>query len=94
MWVSFCLLVCTHAILIEVLFCFKVHILRMVGGPLPQNILLQASPLKKGERLHSEISAKVDLNMNPACSACLCMNKADAWFCLLTLLTPRAWGLQ
>ncbi len=34
--------------------------------------------------------AKVDLNMNPACSACLCMNGADARFCLLTLHKQRA----
>ncbi len=34
--------------------------------------------------------AKVDLNMNPACSALLCMNGADARFCLLTLHTQHA----
>ncbi len=36
-------------------------------------------------------AAKVDLNMNPTCSARLCMNRADARFCLLTLHTQRAW---
>ncbi len=35
-------------------------------------------------------TAKVDLLMNPACSACLCLNGADARFCLLTLHTQRA----
>ncbi len=35
-------------------------------------------------------AAKVDLNMNPACSAHLCMNGADARFCLLTLHTKHA----
>ncbi len=36
-------------------------------------------------------AAKVNLNMNPACSARLCMNGADAQFCLLTLRKPLAW---
>ncbi len=30
-------------------------------------------------------AAKVNLNMNPACSAHRCMNGADIRFCLLTL---------
>ncbi len=30
-------------------------------------------------------ATEVDLNMNPACSAHLCMNEAEAQFCLLTL---------
>ncbi len=34
-------------------------------------------------------TAKVDLHMNPACSAHLCLNGADARFCLLTLHTQR-----
>ncbi len=36
-------------------------------------------------------AAKVDLNMNPACSAHLCMNGADSRFCLLMSHKPRAW---
>ncbi len=36
-------------------------------------------------------AAKIDLNVNPACSADLCMNGADAPFCLLTLHTQHAW---
>ncbi len=32
-------------------------------------------------------TAKVDVNMNPACSAHLCVNGADMRFCLLTLHT-------
>ncbi len=39
-------------------------------------------------------AAKVDLNINPACSARLCMNVADARFCLLTLHKQNACSLN
>ncbi len=42
-----------------------------------------------------DYATKVDLNMNPACSARLCMNGADARFCLLTLhVVPSAVSMR
>ncbi len=54
-------------------------------------VITLKSNLHLNQSICKYYAEKVDLNMNPASFARLCVNGADARFCLLTLYTQRVW---
>ncbi len=66
-------------------------------GLINQKLVITLNQIAIWTSICKYYAAKVDLNMNPACAAHLCMNGADARFCLLTLHTEGValvWSLN